>query len=377
MSASTEGRATLAGKVSSRLSEMFALDPAGPNWARGVAALDIALVPLLVFWSIGHQEYLVSAIFGLLFSALEDPGGGIRFRVSRVATFGLLGAGVTALGFAIAGAAWFWLVLVSFGVTLTASLAAVFGARAFATALLLNLWFVLSLGHGFSFHQAAHLTSHLWAQVVAWAGGSALWIAVLLLGWLIHGRGARSRPVPELPGDTARRPLTSPLVAFAAVRAVALAGTVALAFGLNLSHGYWMTIAAMVAMKPSLEQTTLVASQRLVGAGIGSAAAIVLLLIPAGEHGRQLYTVERGLEVVALVLLMHGVAFYFWNYTLYTAVIAAAVLLLVNIPHPSDYAAEGYRVLWTVCGVGIGVLTMLLAGLLARRTATEQAEQPS
>ncbi|MFB7761242.1 FUSC family protein [Streptomyces xiamenensis] len=119
------------------------------------------------------------------------------------------------------------------------------------------------------------------------------------------------------------------------------------------------------------------ASQRLVGAGIGSAAAIVLLLIPAGEHGRQLYTVERGLEVVALVLLMHGVAFYFWNYTLYTAVIAAAVLLLVNIPHPSDYVAEGYRVLWTVCGVGIGVLTMLLAGLLARRTATEQAEQPS
>jgi hypothetical protein len=47
---------------------------------------------------------------------------------------------------------------------------------------------------------------------------------------------------------------------------------------------------------------------------------------------------------------------------------------------PSDYAAEGYRLLWTLCGVGIGVLVMLLAGLLARRTATappHPAAQPA
>ncbi|MFD7509874.1 FUSC family protein [Streptomyces sp. NPDC059853] len=376
MSASTAGRATLGRKVSNWVSSLFVFDPAGPNWARGVVALDLALVPLLVFWVIGHQEYLVSAAFGLLLSALADPGGGIRFRVSHVAGFGLLGAGVTALGFALAGAAWYWLVLVSFGVTLAAGLTLVFGARVGAAALLLNVWFVLSLGHGAGLQHHADITSHTWAQVVAWAGGSALWVAVMVLGRLIHGHGVRPRPVPELPGDTARRPLTAPLVAFATIRAVALAGTVALAFGLNLSHGYWMTIAAVVAMKPSLEQTTLVASQRLVGAGLGSAAAIALLLIPAGEHGRQLFTVERGLEVVALVLLVHGVAFVFWNYTLYTAVIAAAVLILVDVPHPSDYSAEGYRVLWTVCGVGIGVLTVLLAGLLSRRTTAAEPAPP-
>jgi hypothetical protein len=28
--------------------------------------IDIALVPLVVFWAIGHEEYLLSAIFGLL-----------------------------------------------------------------------------------------------------------------------------------------------------------------------------------------------------------------------------------------------------------------------------------------------------------------------
>ena len=34
---------------------------------------------------------------------------------------------------------------------------------------------------------------------------------------------------------------------------------------------------------------------------------------------------------------------------------------------PSDYAAEGYRVAWTVCGVGIALIVMLLAGPLAKR----------
>jgi hypothetical protein len=85
-------------------------------------------------------------------------------------------------------------------------------------------------------------------------------------------------------------------------------------------------------MKPSLQRATLVAVQRLVGTLIGAAAAL-LLLIPAVNTGA----------------------------------IAAGVLLLVDLPQPANYAAEGYRLLWTLCGVGIGVLVMLLAGLLAKR----------
>ena len=205
--------------------------------------------------------------------------------------------------------------------------------------------------------------------MLAWAGGSALWIAVTFIAWLVRGRKDRPQPVAEIPGDTSRRKLTRPLIMFAVIRALAIAGTAALAFGLNLSHGYWMPIATIVAMKPSLQQTTLVAAQRLAGALIGAAAAALLLLVPASEHGLRLFAVERGLEVVALILLMHGAAIRFWNYALYAAAIAAGVLILLDLPQPSDYAAEGYRVLWTLCGVGIGLLVMLLAGLLAKRTA--------
>jgi hypothetical protein len=52
------------------------------------------------------------------------------------------------------------------------------------------------------------------------------------------------------------------MIMFALIRAVVLGGTAALAYGLSLSHGYWMTIAAIVAMKASLQQTTIIAAQR-------------------------------------------------------------------------------------------------------------------
>ena len=137
-------------------------------------------------------------------------------------------------------------------------------------------------------------------------------------------------------------------------------------------------------MKPSLQQTTLVAVQRLAGALIGAAAAMLVLLIPASEHGLTLLSITIGLEVVAIVLIMHAVAIRLWNYALYSAAIAAAVLILLDLPQPSNYGAEGYRVLWTLCGVGIAVLVMLLADQLAKRTAkappqpaTQPATQPA
>jgi Fusaric acid resistance protein-like len=358
------------------LSKVFTLDPAGPAWPRAVLFLDVALMPLVVLAAIGYQQYLLSAEFGLLFAWLADRGGGYGPRALHLGAFGLIGAGLTALSFGIGKDAWGWLVLAAFAVTLVAGLAAAFGVRRFAVALLLNLWFIAALGAASGLHQYARITSYTWAQVLAWAGGSALWIVVTCIEWLIRGREDRPQPVSELPGDTKRRKLSRPMVMFALIRAVAIAGATALAFGLNLSHGYWMPIAALVAMKPSLQQTTLIGVQRIVGASIGAAAAALLLLIPASEHGLRLVAIENALAFVALVFLMHGAATRFWNYALYCAAISAGVLILVDLPQPSNYDAVGYRVAWTACGVGIGVLVMLLAGLLAKGTAKAPPQQP-
>jgi fusaric acid resistance family protein len=355
-------------------SKVFAFNPAGLNWPRAVMVLDVVLVPLVVFWAIGHQEYLLSAVFGLIFSALADPGGSYGNRAWHVAAFGAIGAALTALAFAIGGDAWGWLVLAAGAVTLVAGLAIAFGVHRYVMAYLLNIWFVIAIAVAHGLHHAAHITSYTWAQVLAWAGGSALWIAVTFVAWLILGRRDHPQPVAELPGDTSRRKLTGPLIMFAVLRAIVIAGTVALAYGLNLSHGDWLVIASIVAMKASLDQTTIVAVQRLIGALIGAVAAALLLLIPTSEHGLRLIGVDIVLQAVALVLLVHGVGIRFWNYALYCGAIAAGVLTFEDLTKPSDYAAEGYRVLWTLCGVGIGVLVMFLAGLLAKRKSA--AEQP-
>ena len=359
------------------LSKVFDVNPAGLNWARGVMFLDVALVPMVVLWATGYEQYLLSAVYGVVLAALADLGGAYGSHAWRVAVFVLIGAAVTALGFGIGGSGWGWLVLAAFAVTLVAGLAVRFGLHSFVTALLLNLWFLVAVSLAFSLQHHAHITSHTWAQVLAWVGGSALWIAVTFLEWLVRGRADRPPPVPELPGDTSPLKLTPPLIMFAVIRAIAIAGCVAIGFGLDLSHPGWIAIAAIVAMKPSLEQTTLVAAQRLAGALIGAAAAVLLLLVPASEHGLKLFAVERALEIVAIILLMHGGAIRFWNYAFYCAAIAAGVLIFSDLPEPSNYAAAGDRVLWTVCGVGIGVLVMLLAGLLTKRTAKSRPQPAS
>ena len=281
------------GKITGWLSKVFALEPAGLNWPRAVAVLDAAMVPLFVFWTIGHEQYLLSAFFSLLFAALADPGGGYGHRAFDIAVFGLIGAGVTALGFGIGAESWGWLVLAAFAVTLAGGLAAAFGARRFVNALLLNIWFIVAIALESGLHDAQHVTSHTWAQVLAWTGGAALWIVVTFLWWLIRGRTDSPRLVPELPGDTTRRKLTAPLILFAVIRALVIAGTVALAYGLDLSHGSWISIAAVIAMKQNLRQAAVVSAQRLVGALIGAVVASLLLLVPPGEPRLRLFAVER------------------------------------------------------------------------------------
>jgi hypothetical protein len=93
-----EGQPVHAAKSRSWLGKVFGFNPAALNWPHAVLFLDVALVPLVIFWAVGHEEYLLSALFGVLFTMLADPGGSYGHRASHTAVFGLIGAGVTALG---------------------------------------------------------------------------------------------------------------------------------------------------------------------------------------------------------------------------------------------------------------------------------------
>jgi len=352
----------------STASKVFALNRGGLHWSRAFVLLGVALVPLVVLWAIGQEQYLLSAAFGALFTAAADPGGAFGYRASRLAVFALAGAALTAVGFALGGGAWGWVVLAALATTLAAGLAAAFGAHRFIAADVLNIWFLIALAIADSY-QHSHSASHPWAQALAWLAGAALWIAVSFVAWLARGREERPQYVAELPGDISRRKLTRPLIMFAVIRALAIAITVAVAWGFDLEHADWMPIAAIVAMKPGLDQAKLASEQRLIGAAIGAVLAALLLLTVKNEHA---------LELITIAFFALGAAIRFVNYALYCAAVAAAVLIALDIPNPSNLTAEAERVLFTFIGIAVGLLVMLLANRLAQRAKppARTASQP-
>src|SRR5262249_29151280 len=139
----TEAQPVHRGKIVSWLAEVFQLNPAGVNLGRGMVCLDISLVPLVLFWAIGHEEYLLSALFGALFAWLADPGGSYGLRVSRVAIFAAIGAGLTALAFGIGGDAWGWLGLAASLGPPVARPAGLFWGRRFVNARLLHILVII------------------------------------------------------------------------------------------------------------------------------------------------------------------------------------------------------------------------------------------
>ena len=351
----------------SQVAKVFELNRKGLNVGRGVTvAAATMLLPLIVLTALHLEHYWTSMAFGALFVWLSDPGGNYAFRVRDMALVGVIGTLLTALGYGFGGGAWGLAVLAAFVVTVLAGLAVKYGLHRFVAAYLLNCWFLIALALPVGF-RLDHIHTSTWGQALAWLIGSALTIAYTCIMWLTAGRTAQPQPIAEIPGDTSPVKLTRPLILFALIRAVAVSIAVAIAFGLQLPNADWIPIAALVAMKPSLQQSTQVAAQRLAGAIIGAAVAALFLV-----------TVDSKivLEVVVVVLAALAGSIRGVNYALYCAAIAGAVLIAVDLPHPSNLADEGQRVLFTFIGVGIGVLVMLLANLLQKRTAKVAQQAP-
>jgi len=125
-----------------------------------------------------------------------------------------------------------------------------------------------------------------------------------------------------------------------------------------------MPVAALVAMRASLEQSTQFAVGRLAGAIIGAAVAALFLLTIDNKYA---------LEVIMVILGGLAASIRAVNYALYWAAVAGAVLIALDLPHPTSLADEGRRVLFTFIGVGIAVVVIFLADRLKKRTAAKAA----
>ena len=359
----------------SQVAKVFQLNRQGFNLRRG--AIFAVVMGLLIIVGVlpAERRYFLSAIFGALCVAVGDPGGKYGYRVPRMAVVAAAGALLTALGFGIGGGAWGFVVLAAFVVTLLGGLAVTYGLHRFVAAYLLNIWFIIALGLPtlFSFSLPGPFKSGLlhaepWQQALAWLVGSAVWIACTFIMWLARGRVTVLQPVAEIPGDISPRPLTRPLVLFAVIRAAALSIAVAIAFGLQLPHAYWMPVAAIIAMKPSLQQSALVAERRIAGTVLGAAGAALVLLAVDNR---------TALEVIIVFLFALAGSIHAVNYAWYTAAMAGAILIAMDVPQPSNLADEGWRILFTFAGVGIAVIVMFLADRLQKRTAKAAPQAPA
>jgi hypothetical protein len=342
-----------------RLAKLFELNRAGLNVPLAVAAVLILLALLIASYLLGAETYSVTALFAVLVLALSDPGGKFGSGAIRMGVVALIGALWTALAFAVGGDAWEIVVLAALVVTFLSGLAVKFGLHSFVAGMLLNVWFIIALALP-NAYKLSGVSTHVWSQTLAWLAGSAVWIAGACIVWLGRGRRPRPQPIAEIPGDTSPRELTRPLILFALIRAVAIGIAVAIPFGFHLPQADWMPIATIVAMKPSLDQSAFTAEQRLAGAALGALVAALFLLTVDNKHV---------LEALAFILGALGVAIHTVNYALYTAAIAAGVLIALDIPHPTNLAHEALRVLFTFLGVGIAVLVMFLANQLQKRGA--------
>ena len=350
-----------------QVAKVFQLNRQGFNLRRGVI-MAVVLGLVIIVGVLPHERrYFLTVIFAVLCLSVGDPGGTYGYRLPRMAVVAAAGALLTALAFGIGGGAWGFVVLAAFVATLLGGLAVKYGLHRFVAAYILNVWFVVALGLPtlLSFSLPGLFGSGLvhtepWKQALAWLTGSALWIAYTFIMWLARGRTEQAQPVAEVPGDISPRPLTRPVVLFAVIRAVALSIAVAISFGLQLPHAYWMPVAAIIAMKPSLQQSTFIAEQRVAGTVVGaSVAALVLLAVDN----------RTALEVVIVVLLALAGSIRFVNYAWYSAAMAAAILIAMDVPNPSNLADEGWRILFTFAGVGIAVIVMFVADRLQKHTA--------
>ena len=88
-------------------------------------------------------------------------------------------------------------------------------------------------------------------------------------------------------------------------------------------------------------------------------------------------TSPRALEEIIIALMGVGVSIYAVNYAFYTAAIAAAVLIALDLPHPSNLAAEGRRIFYTFAGIAIAIVVMFLASRLQKHKGRAAAPQQS
>ena len=344
------------------IASLFTLKPEKLNVGLGLTIVAIVLVPLLILSAAGHPELWLSFTWGILFTGISDVVVKDIYatRARWSVGFVLVGALLTALGYLLGGTDWALVALAIFVSTLLSYLAGALGSRGTVAGILLNVWFLITLASSFALGKSPAQTWPLVGpQTLAWLVGGVLWMALAWVLWMVQRAQHTDAPAQHAtpPG------ISRPLVAFAALAAIAVALATAVAWGFKLPNAVWMPVATLVALKPSFKSSAYVAGQRVVGALLGAVLAGLLLTV---THNQPILIIIL-VAVAALGVALHGV-----NYALYSTCIAMVVLVALGLPHPGNLADNWERVAWTLAGVAISLVITLLFDVASSRTSQQQ-----
>ena len=282
------------------------------HWLLGVRFAIACGVPPIVGVASGHPLAGVIAAVGALFPMLADIGGNLRQRLTLMLATSLFMTAGLVVGSITSGDVWTSLLLIA--------------AAAFTAAWVSDMHRVLELMSRFgavSLVIGAGAGVHDPGAAVCFLAGGVLACLVVAVGHLIR-QVEDLEPLPTW-SQGLRLLLTGQSVAglrfalcYTGVAVVAVAATQAL----GMQRGFWVTITALLVMRPDGPKSLELILQRLIGTAGGIAAAA--LVVQFGHRGWVLMAWALLFAFFAPVGLKR-------HYALGVALITAMVMVLLDL----------------------------------------------
>ncbi|HYX14453.1 MAG TPA: FUSC family protein, partial [Nostoc sp.] len=169
--------------------------------------------------------------------------------------------------------------------------------------------------------------------------------------------------------DTLRNNFTFDSVLFRHALRLALITTFAelLASLFQLPRGYWITITALVALKPNFGGTSQTTVQRVVGTVLGGIIGIALVLLI--KNSLAISMTGYAYAVCFLLLVFVAMSVRSLSYSLFIILLTPAIILLLNIINAGGWKVGVLRIFDSLAG---GVLALLGSYLLFPRWERQQ-----
>lgn len=183
----------------------------------------------------------------------------------------------------------------------------------------------------------------------------------------LRGIAQRNISAPTQPENstiinTLRNNFTFDSVLFRHALRLALITTLAelVASILQLPRGYWITLTALVALKPNFGGTSETTVQRVIGTILGSIIGIIVLLLVNNQFA---------IALCFLVLVFTAMSVRSLSYSIFTILLTPAIILLLNLISAGDWKIGILRIVDSLVG---GVLALLGSYLLFPRWERQQ-----